>query len=75
MKNVQRAKALNQLLKNCNFPSLCLHAQMKQEERIKVYNDFKQNRVSRVAAWVGGDALRWAVVLYDDDDHDIIMIK
>lgn len=45
VKNVARAKALNTLLKTCNFPSLCLHASMKQEERIKVYNDFKQNRV------------------------------
>ena len=45
MKNVARATELNRLLKLCNFPSLCLTAGMKQEERIKTYNQFKENKV------------------------------
>lgn len=38
---VARAKELNRLLKECNFPSICIHAGMKQEERIKQYKSFK----------------------------------
>jgi hypothetical protein len=36
VKNVQRAKALNQLLNQCNFPSQTLYGGMKQEERLRV---------------------------------------
>merc|ERR1719157_447334 len=35
---VARAKELNRLLKECNFPSICIHGGMKQEERISQYN-------------------------------------
>jgi len=38
---VQRAKELNRLLTECNFPSICIHASMKQEERISKYKSFK----------------------------------
>ncbi len=36
VKSVQRAKMLNQLLQECNFPSVCIYGGMDQEERIKV---------------------------------------
>lgn len=38
---VARAKELNRLLTDCNFPSICIHGGMKQEERIKQYKSFK----------------------------------
>ena len=38
---VNRAKELNRLLTECNFPSICIHAGMKQEERIAKYKSFK----------------------------------
>ena len=38
---VARAKELNRLLTECNFPSICIHAAMKQEERIAKYKSFK----------------------------------
>jgi ATP-dependent RNA helicase UAP56/SUB2 len=38
---VARAKELNRLLTECNFPSICIHAGMKQEERIAKYKSFK----------------------------------
>jgi ATP-dependent RNA helicase UAP56/SUB2 len=38
---VARAKELNRLLTDCNFPSICIHAAMKQEERIAKYKSFK----------------------------------
>lgn len=38
---VSRAKELNRLLTECNFPSICIHAGMKQEERIAKYKSFK----------------------------------
>lgn len=38
---VTRAKELNRLLTECNFPSICIHAAMKQEERIEKYKNFK----------------------------------
>jgi ATP-dependent RNA helicase UAP56/SUB2 len=37
----QRATELNRLLEECNFPTMCIHSKMKQEERIAKYNDFK----------------------------------
>lgn len=36
VKSVARAKVLNQLLNECNFPSVCIYGGMDQEERIKV---------------------------------------
>ncbi|KAJ3207969.1 Suppressor of the cold-sensitive snRNP biogenesis mutant brr1-1 [Dinochytrium kinnereticum] len=41
VKSVQRANELNKLLNECNFPSICIHSQMDQEERIKRYKSFK----------------------------------
>ena len=37
VKSVQRAIQLDKLLQECNFPSVAIHASMKQEERIKMY--------------------------------------
>lgn len=36
MKSVARARELNRLLNECNFPSTTIHSSMKQEERLKV---------------------------------------
>ena len=33
VKSVLRAKELNKLLVECNFPSICIHSAQKQEER------------------------------------------
>jgi superfamily II DNA/RNA helicase len=33
VKSVQRANELNKLLVECNFPSICIHSGMPQEER------------------------------------------
>lgn len=41
VKSVQRAIELDKLLRECNFPSICIHSQMPQEERIKRYKSFK----------------------------------
>ncbi|CAJ0749587.1 14291_t:CDS:10 [Entrophospora sp. SA101] len=41
VKSVQRANELNRLLCDCNFPSICIHGSMKQEERIARYKSFK----------------------------------
>jgi len=38
---VNRAKELTKLLVDCNFPSICIHGAMKQEERIAKYKSFK----------------------------------
>ena len=32
---------LDKLLQECNFPSVAIHANMKQEDRIKMYQSFK----------------------------------
>lgn len=41
VKSVSRAIELNKLLVECNFPSIDIHSQIKQEERIKRYKAFK----------------------------------
>lgn len=33
VKSVSRAAELNKLLVECNFPSICIHSGMSQEER------------------------------------------
>ena len=33
VKSINRAKELNKLLVECNFPSICIHRALKQEER------------------------------------------
>eukprot|EP00386_Alphamonas_edax_P014929 GDKI01045694.1.p1 GENE.GDKI01045694.1~~GDKI01045694.1.p1 ORF type:complete len:457 (-),score=185.88 GDKI01045694.1:209-1549(-) len=47
VKSVKRAQALDKLLNECNFPSICIHADMKQDERIQKYTEFK-NFKSRI---------------------------
>eukprot|EP00814_Leptocylindrus_danicus_P010378 CAMPEP_0116025232 /NCGR_PEP_ID=MMETSP0321-20121206/12906_1 /TAXON_ID=163516 /ORGANISM="Leptocylindrus danicus var. danicus, Strain B650" /LENGTH=431 /DNA_ID=CAMNT_0003497347 /DNA_START=83 /DNA_END=1378 /DNA_ORIENTATION=- len=39
---VARAKELNRLLTECNFPSICIHAGMRQPDRIAEYKKFKE---------------------------------
>jgi|UniRef100_K3WPN2 ATP-dependent RNA helicase UAP56/SUB2 len=36
-----RARELNRLLNECNFPSICITSDLSQEERIKRYKSFK----------------------------------
>ena len=38
---VPRARELNKLLADCNFPSICIHGGLKQEERITRFKQFK----------------------------------
>jgi hypothetical protein len=45
VKSVQRAKTLNALLNECNFPSVCIYAGMPQDKRLDVYRNFKDNQV------------------------------
>merc|ERR1712159_939047 len=42
VKSVQRAIALDKLLKECSFPSITVHSNLKQEERIARYKSFKE---------------------------------
>ena len=42
VKSVQRASELNKLLIECNFPSICIHARMTQDERLTRYRSFKE---------------------------------
>lgn len=39
---VARATELDRLLCECNFPSICIHGAMSQDERIVRYRDFKE---------------------------------
>jgi len=47
VRSVNRASELNKLLTDCNFPSICIHGGLKQEERIEKYRKFKdfQSRI------------------------------
>nr|POE54025.1 dead-box atp-dependent rna helicase 56 [Quercus suber] len=44
VKSVTRAAELNKLLTECNFPSICIHSGMAQEERLKRYKNFKEGQ-------------------------------
>ncbi|XP_041001493.1 DEAD-box ATP-dependent RNA helicase 15-like isoform X2 [Juglans microcarpa x Juglans regia] len=44
VKSVHRAAELNKLLEECNFPSICIHSGMAQEERLKRYKNFKEGQ-------------------------------
>lgn len=44
---VRRAKELNKLLIECNFPSSVIYGGMDQEERLDKYNKFKVSGSSR----------------------------
>ena len=39
---VKRAVELSKLLEDCNFPSLCIHSALPQEERINRFKAFKE---------------------------------
>jgi len=41
VRSVNRASELNKLLQDCNFPSICIHRDLPQEERIERYKKFK----------------------------------
>merc|ERR1711865_1121880 len=41
VKSVQRAIALDKLLVECNFPSIAIHSNLEQKERIARYKQFK----------------------------------
>jgi ATP-dependent RNA helicase UAP56/SUB2 len=41
VKSVGRATQLDKLLQECNFPSICIHSGLAQEERIARYKQFK----------------------------------
>eukprot|EP00033_Pygsuia_biforma_P001436 GCRY01001621.1.p1 GENE.GCRY01001621.1~~GCRY01001621.1.p1 ORF type:complete len:474 (+),score=75.28 GCRY01001621.1:123-1424(+) len=41
VKSVARARELNKLLNECNFPSIVITSQIKQEERIERFQQFK----------------------------------
>jgi len=41
VKSVVRANELDKLLREYNFPSICIHSGLQQEERIKRYTSFK----------------------------------
>lgn len=42
VKSVPRARELNRLLNECNFPSTTIHSAMSQDQRLKVYKEFKE---------------------------------
>jgi superfamily II DNA/RNA helicase len=42
VKSVRRAIALNQLLKDHNFPSVCIHRDLQQDVRLQLYQEFKE---------------------------------
>eukprot|EP00201_Polytomella_parva_P020115 CAMPEP_0175041062 /NCGR_PEP_ID=MMETSP0052_2-20121109/1685_1 /TAXON_ID=51329 ORGANISM="Polytomella parva, Strain SAG 63-3" /NCGR_SAMPLE_ID=MMETSP0052_2 /ASSEMBLY_ACC=CAM_ASM_000194 /LENGTH=427 /DNA_ID=CAMNT_0016303493 /DNA_START=44 /DNA_END=1327 /DNA_ORIENTATION=- len=44
VKSMQRAKALDKLLNDCNFPSVCIYAGMPQEDRLNIYKSFKEGK-------------------------------
>jgi len=41
VRTIQRCVELNKLLVDCNFPSISIHKNLKQEERIEKYKKFK----------------------------------
>lgn len=41
VKSIDRCIMLDQVLRKDNFPSIAIHRQLEQDERIKRYNDFK----------------------------------
>jgi ATP-dependent RNA helicase UAP56/SUB2 len=42
VKTKQRAGALDKMLQKCFFPSMCIHSDLKQEERLDRYRKFKE---------------------------------
>jgi len=73
VRSVPRANELNRILVECNFPSICIHSQMTQEERITRYKSFKEfNKRIMVATDIFGrgiDVERVNIVInYDMPD-------
>ncbi|WVY91875.1 hypothetical protein V8G54_037389 [Vigna mungo] len=50
VKSVSRAAELDKLLRECNFPSICIHSGMSQEERLKRYKGFKEGHTRILVA-------------------------
>ncbi|XP_050900565.1 DEAD-box ATP-dependent RNA helicase 15-like [Lathyrus oleraceus] len=50
VKSVSRAAELDRLLIECNFPSICIHSGMSQEERLKRYRGFKEGHTRILVA-------------------------
>ena len=44
MRSVVRAQALDKLLVEINFPSICIHSDMEAQERINRFNLFKEGQ-------------------------------
>jgi len=44
VKSVARCIELNKLLIECNFPSICIHAKMSQNDRLERYKVFKEGQ-------------------------------
>lgn len=42
VKTKQRATALDKMLQKCFFPSMCIHSDLKQQERLDRYRKFKE---------------------------------
>jgi ATP-dependent RNA helicase UAP56/SUB2 len=42
VKTKQRASALDKMLQKCFFPSMCIHSDLKQQERLDRYKKFKE---------------------------------
>jgi len=42
VKTKQRAAALDRMLQKCYFPSMCIHSDLKQEQRLERYKKFKE---------------------------------
>ena len=41
VRSIERAQMLDHLLRKNNFPSIAIHKNLEQDERIKRYTDFK----------------------------------
>ncbi|OMJ29806.1 ATP-dependent RNA helicase uap56 [Smittium culicis] len=74
VKSGTRANQLNKILNACNFPSVCIHSHLKQEERISRYKAFKDfNKRVMVATDIFGrgiDIERVNVVINYDMSED-----
>uniref|UniRef100_A0A7S1KQW7 RNA helicase n=1 Tax=Percolomonas cosmopolitus TaxID=63605 RepID=A0A7S1KQW7_9EUKA len=76
VRTVPRAKQLNELLsKDMEFPSICIHSGMSQEERIKNYTEFKNfNKRILVATDIAGrgiDIQKVNIVINYDMTDDV----
>merc|ERR1712187_885055 len=69
VKSQQRAIALDKLLVECSFPSMAIHAGLKQEERIARYKQFKdfQKRIMVCTDLVGTKGLASTFSSTDED--------